>query len=193
MDMIEQPATANAAIDSLGLTITSEFIPFSLSRNAKSAPKLNDLSLNWKVTLHHHGRPILTTDYSVGCAHCPSYRHVGNYLRPNAVTVDVFDVIRSECETGRARSRPREDGIPGIVMAGGRIDPSPVDVIAALAGEAAAIDAPDFEAWASDLGYDPDSRKAESTYRACLETGLKLRAALGDDGFRRLREAFQDY
>jgi len=30
-----------------------------------------------------------------------------------------------------------------------------------------------FEAWASDLGYDPDSRKAEKVFKAC--EGIKLR------------------
>lgn len=179
-----QPETALAAIESLGLTMTAAFVPYSLSRNAKSAPKLTDLSLNWKVTIHHKGREVLTTDYTAGCAHCPSYKANGQYIRPNHVSVDVFETIRAECETGRNR-RMTPPGLP--------ITPNITDVFASLALDADAIDHPTFESWASDLGYDPDSRKAEATYRACLETGLKLRAALGDDGLRQLREAFQDY
>lgn len=44
-----------------------------------------------------------------------------------------------------------------------------------------------------ELGYDPDSRKAEAIYKACLEIALKLRNALGEDGLAKLREAAQDY
>jgi hypothetical protein len=55
------------------------------------------------------------------------------------------------------------------------------------------IDHPNFESWASEIGYDADSRKAESIYRACLEIALKLRSALGDRGLKELREACQDY
>jgi hypothetical protein len=36
-----------------------------------------------------------------------------------------------------------------------------------------------FEDWCSECGYDTDSRKAEETYKACVQNGLKLRKALG--------------
>lgn len=38
-----------------------------------------------------------------------------------------------------------------------------------------------FESWASDLGYDPDSRKALDTYLACQKNGIALRKLLGSD------------
>ena len=71
--------------------------------------------------------------------------------------------------------------------------PDSLDVLSCLVSESDAIDSPAFDDWASNFGYDTDSRKAESVYRACLETGLKLRAAVGDSGLTKLREAFQDY
>ena len=43
------------------------------------------------------------------------------------------------------------------------------------------------------LGYDPDSRKAEGIYRACLELALKLRNGLGEKLLAELREAVADY
>jgi len=58
---------------------------------------------------------------------------------------------------------------------------------------AGALNYPDFESWASEFGYDTDSRKAERTYRADVETGIKLRYALGEDGLRKLREAARDF
>lgn len=58
-----------------------------------------------------------------------------------------------------------------------------------------------FENWASEYGYDTDSRKAESIYQACLDIALKLRGdialklrgAIGDSGMVELQTAFQDY
>lgn len=50
-----------------------------------------------------------------------------------------------------------------------------------------------FEEWASNFGYETDSRKADSIYRACLEIALKLKAVIGNDGLEQLRLAFQDY
>ena len=41
------------------------------------------------------------------------------------------------------------------------------------------VNAKDFEDWASDLGYDTDSRKAEAIYRACTEIGLDVQRLLG--------------
>jgi hypothetical protein len=73
------------------------------------------------------------------------------------------------------------------------IVPDICDVVACLVSDASAIDCRSFEDWASDLGYDTDSRKAEATYRACLETGLALRASLGNAGFAKLQTACEGY
>ena len=56
-------------IEALGLTVESVFIPFSQSRNKNEKHK----SLNWRVTVKRNGRDVLTTDYSAGIIHCPSY------------------------------------------------------------------------------------------------------------------------
>lgn len=73
------------------------------------------------------------------------------------------------------------------------IMPDSLDVIYSLLRDGDAIDSPTYESWAEGNGYDTDSRKGESIYRACLEIGLKLRAALGEAGLEKLRTAFQDY
>lgn len=172
----EETATDRMArvIKHLGLTVTSEFVPLSQSRKAKEKSP----TLNWRVTLVRHGRDVLTTDYTAGCAHCPSYKQGARW------TLDYDATIRGECETGHAfKSYGR----------GAKIALDTLDVVYSLAMDSDALDHPAFETWASDLGYDTDSREAEKTYRACLETALKLRAALGDDGLQQLRNACQDY
>lgn len=45
-----------------------------------------------------------------------------------------------------------------------------------------------FEDWAAEYGYDPDSRKAEKTYREVERQAKELRHILGLDGYRTLLE-----
>ncbi len=176
-----------AACTSLGLTLRTEFVPFSLSRNAKNdrdgtAPSKR--SLNWRVTLERNGRDVLTTDYSAGIGHCPSYDQRARW------TLDYTALIVHETEKGtRARPSPALGG----VRAGAPIHPEAASVIASLVLDSSVLDAGGFEEWASEYGYDADSRAAEAIYRACLEHALKMRAAIGDAGLETLRTACEDY
>ena len=43
-----------------------------------------------------------------------------------------------------------------------------------------------FEEWAGDFGYDSDSRRAEATYNACVESAKKLKEFLGEQLFSEL-------
>jgi hypothetical protein len=170
-----------AVIAELGLSMTADFFPWSQSRRAGE----KEPSLSWKVTLFRTAptpgvgaKVILATDYSAGSGHCPSYKQLvpGEFLAGQQAIM-----IRRECETGRSQGR------------GKHILPEMADVLSCLISEADAIDHTDFESWADSLGYDSDSRKAEAVYQACLKTALALRNALGEDGLRKLRDAFQDY
>jgi hypothetical protein len=163
----------------LGLSMTSEFVPFSKSRNASEKMP----SLNWKVTLLVNGRPIITTDYMAGSGHCPSYKQ-------GKQTWEDRNAIKFECENGkRARLMRSTDHIIG----GEKINPKFADVLHSLVSDAGAIDHASFEDWASEYGYDTDSRKGEAIYRTCLEFGLKLRNALGEAGLATLRDAVSNY
>ena len=180
-----------ATVDRIGLTIRSEFVPFSQSRNKDADPKrnINKRSLNWRVTLvrtpiNSPSRDILTTDYSAGVGHCPSYKQNARW------TLDYAALIEHETETGRAATT--RAGL-GVKLKGPAITPNPLDVIASLVMDSSVLDESSFEDWASSLGYDTDSRAAESIYRACLDIALKLRNGLGEANLAALREAFQDY
>ena len=43
-----------------------------------------------------------------------------------------------------------------------------------------------FEEWSDNIGWDPDSRKGERTYKACRNLSEKLRQFIGADGWERL-------
>jgi hypothetical protein len=69
-------------------------------------------------------------------------------------------------------------------------EPKLSEVLDCLASDAASFDnAQSFEDWASDYGYDTDSRKAERTYLAVQKGAVKLRKFLGDSAYETLMTA----
>ena len=188
------PGDLQAIIDRLGLTIKSEFVPFSKSRNAKEKHK----TLNWRVTLcqqrqQENGFPItreiIAIDYSAGAAHCPAYKL---FVRQAGGRDSIMrdEMLTAECETGFA---VRMGEGTGMQFKGARIEPNALDVIHSLVMDSDVLDYSNYEEWAANTGYDPDSRKGEALYRQCLEIALKLRNGIGEAGLSELREAFQDY
>jgi hypothetical protein len=72
-------------------------------------------------------------------------------------------------------------------------DPTASGVLSCLVSDAAGVDnARSFEEWASDYGFDADSRKAERTFKACQEQARKLRAFLGTERYTEITSAEQD-
>lgn len=63
--------------------------------------------------------------------------------------------------------------------------PAAVDVLDCLQVDAGAASST-FEDWASDMGYDTDSRQAEGTYRACVVAARRLKHVFGQDGLEEL-------
>ncbi len=181
--------TPDEAMTALGLTVESVFVPWSQSRNKDKKDERGNpiMSLNWKVTIKRDGREITTTDYSAGVGHCPAYKaSIKDLGGQNCIMRD--DAIRGEVESGVPWTETRfgQKKRPSIM-------PGAKDVIASLVMDSSVLDESSFEDWASNLGYDTDSRKAESIYRACLDLALKLRNGLGEAGLARLRDAFRDY
>lgn len=164
-----------AFADAYGLTMTTEFVPWSQSRNkGEKYP-----SLNFRVTITRN-RQALTTDYSMGYGNCRAMKRLHNSSR-GGLCLDDYNMIKYECEHGRDghRARPVRPAIDAVLWS--------------LSMDSSVLDSPTYEDWAIAYAFDPDSRKGEAVYRACLEIALKLRAMLGDDGMRELAEAGQDY
>jgi hypothetical protein len=66
-------------------------------------------------------------------------------------------------------------------------EPEAAEILDCLASDAVSVEnSRGFEDWASDLGYDPDSRKAEKTYLACVKSSERLRKFLGGYEYRDL-------
>jgi len=58
--------------------------------------------------------------------------------------------------------------------------PDPVEILHCIAMDGRAVDQT-FEDWACEFGYDPDSRKAEKIYKACIDNGRKLALILSPE------------
>jgi len=168
-----------------GVSYDAVFVPQSQSRNKDETRP----SLNWRVTITKDN-VRLETDYMQGCAYLPHYSHA-------FAKFPVYEAaVREACETGKSRIVPAKSAYDaaqgGRAVPITRKIPAPefADVLYCLVADASVIDFPGFEEWAREYGYNPDSRKAEQAYRACLETTLKLRAIVDLD---EAREAFQGY
>ncbi len=187
----------NAAVEALGLTHSAKFVPVSQSRNAKEKFKpAKDAgpydygsewhpTLNWVITVAR-GNQALTLDYSQGIANLPGYSERSSKM------VMEHDAILVAVETGKwCRTHDKagfRNGVPVALPA-----PSLLDVLYCIIQDSSVLNYAGFEDWASDYGYDVDSRNGEKTYHACLEIGLKLQAMLGAAALASLRELFQDY
>lgn len=181
------------AIEALGLSVRAEFVPFSKSRNAAEERR----TLNWRVTLVFNNEnygparqgDILTTDYSAGIAHCPSYKQNTRNSAPFGRRATYGQAIEFETERGK-KAMP---GYAAPIRPGYDIEPDATDVIYSLVMDASVLDAGGFEDWATEYGYDTDSRAALATYQACLEIALQLRAGIGQTALEALQTAAQDY
>lgn len=172
-----------AVLNEHNLTVESVFIPFSQSRNAGE----KNPSLNWKVTLKQKGKNILTTDYSAGCAHAPSYKQ--SFKR----NIDNERMVYAECEYGgEAQHTQTMDYISVPNSKKGTLKPNEQDVIYSLLMDSDVLEYACFEDWADSFGYSVDSRAHEKIYNACLKNALQFRK-IGETAIAELREAYQDY
>jgi hypothetical protein len=187
-DYDEIHARFDALAEEAGLTVTAEFIPLSKSRTKDEKYP----TLNWKVSLLRKGTLLLTSDYSAGCSHCPAYH---NEKLKNSMGSWLHDrCVREECETGKCVLKPMPVGNGQYHFTHGKpILPETRDVISSLLMDGDVVQYGGFEDWASNYGYDTDSRKAEQTYRACLEIGLKIRAAIGNEMFEKMLEVAHEF
>lgn len=175
-------AKIQAAMQTLGLVVSAKFVPFSQSRNKGE----KNPSLNWIVTLARNGREILSTDYMAGSGHAPANKCQDKPAK--------HWMVAWECEHGGTAIGCRWGRDPEAYgTKPGSLKPDACDVIHSLVLDSEVLDYATFESWASDFGYDADSRKAEKIYQACLAIALPLRNGIGEAGLAMLREAGQDY
>lgn len=180
--MTQETLELDNYIESLGLSYNAVFIPQSQSRNKAE----KHLSLNWKITIGKRAQNVLTTDYMQGIAHIPNYHKIVGYGMRRTVAIEQFEKIASE-QGKYAKSLDSSFMLEKLPA------PKLKDVLHSLVMDSDVIDYASFEDWASNFGYDTDSREAERIYKACLDTALKLRNMIGSEAMEKLKVLFQDY
>ncbi len=169
------------------LGLKTVFIPHSQSRHKDD----KDLQLNWKITLLRNEKEIVTTDYSQGIGHAPSYKNPPR----NNVGIDKYTWVKMqqhESETGK-KALVTHIGTSQIRSNGDIQPPKIEDILYSLILDSDVLDYSSYGEWCSNFGYDEDSRKGEKIYHDCLAIALKMRAGLGDKLVTELRESFTDY
>lgn len=216
-------AKAAETLASLGLTIESAFVPYSQSRNAGGEwPSLNwrvTVKRNGRDVLatdysagvascpgHAAKKPpvhFVPHEYKSRNPKRATDPAQAEWIYRRANEREALEQYRkaiaaAEIESGYPMeidqfAKHMRDNVFKRKAKAAPILPDPVDVFYSLTMDSSVLDSAGFESWAEDCGYDTDSRKAESIYRACLDIALKLRGAIGESGFAALQETFQDY
>lgn len=181
--MTTQDEQVKAILAAANVTYAAEFVPHRLSRNAGKKPKC----LNWKISFSRPGVEALYTDFSQGLGYVPK---IGMGTSPgSSARVNRFQRTSEEhaAEHGEymlsSASEWRRRKLP---------PPSAASVLSCLILDAWAL-AYSFEGWASEFGYDADSREAEAVYHRCCDNGRALRRIFSRDVLAQLREVLQDY
>lgn len=103
-------------------------------------------------------------------------------------TAEDREATHWQCRFTRVVDRQRRTFVTPFTMGSAHTSP-PIagQVLHCLAMDCAGYEnARGFEDWASDYGYEEDSRKAETIYRTIGEQVKELRAFLGRDGYAEL-------
>ena len=141
----------------LGLTVEFKFVP----QRFDDRTKVTDMGLKWIVDVVKDGKMVVRSTYTQGAAHCESYPKTGR------MTVADYEAIQTECLQGPKSGQPKQ----------------PLDALWCIAQDCQGVsNHAGFEHWASQYGYDPDSRKAEGIYRECQNHWTTLRYYIGDAG-----------
>lgn len=170
----------SAALAALGVTMRAAFV------GQPADPKLLNSLLFWHVEVLYRGSIVLREPWRMGTAYVQVQRgdrwHSAHTCR---LTTDVYDAVKAAVERGVG-------GWP-LSVACRLVAPCAADVLASLSRDASVLDFPTFEAWASEYGYDPDSRSALATYNELLAQSLRYRSALPEETRAAIAALLQDY
>lgn len=170
-------------VQSVGLEIKSKFVPFSLSKHSEEENK----NLNWKVTLSS-GKKTMNLDFSKGVGHLPYPQTsfgVTNYQKRM-----INEAIDSAIETGIARKLTIVDKDVKFLLGNAQFpNPTLQEVLYSLCSNSDVRHYLTYEQWASDFGYDTDSRKGEKIYDSCRKVTADFMQLIGsEEKLEKLRE-----
>lgn len=173
-----------------------------LSLSVLSGPT-GQVDNNWPciayiVCLSLNGREIWRGDYRLGVGHAkpfPAYERATDSRRCD-FTANEENLCHAWARKPYAQFTDKQlwADTAAKLAKFQKVAPKLEDVTHSLLGDGSAyFDAQQFEDWAADLGYDPDSRKAEATFKACDEIGRAMSRAFTPEQLAGLREWASNY
>jgi hypothetical protein len=184
------------------MTTTEENIEQSLKEygfsleTSEASP--GDNRLDYGITLKFNGKSVLTTEYHLGLgfvkiAEVKSERF---WLRPGRLTNDEGCMFAAWKKKPYAdfKDKALQTAVAVKIANAKNLRPTLPDVVHSLLMDGTAFfDAATFEQWASDFGYDADSRKAEAIYKACDNIGRTLASKIDAETLAKARKLLEDY
>lgn len=166
---------------------------FALRIESGPAPGVDDdwPHIAYVVSLMLNGKVVLNTPYKMGVGHVKWPKTFEQI--PRGGDVPVFNTLRHN--PGAQLKNKLEHATAAALLARlQKVTPSLCDVMHSLITDGEAFfNAQSFEDWASDFGYDSDSRSAEAIYRACDSIGRKLAQGIPKGTLDKVREILADY
>jgi len=129
----------------------------------------------------------ITVDCVYGAAEPWPAEWIGKQCHPWTVTLSWFGPQGQRS----TEQQPRTLTVSFFQGSAHDREPTAADVLSGLLLDTTVENYDSFEAWAADLGYDPDSRRAVRTYQECQKLVPLVRLFLGNDDklIAELREA----
>lgn len=176
--LTEQQQAVADYLKEIGVSYTPVFIPQNASRNAGKKER----SINWQVTLSR-GDKVISTAYMHVVGHIPNYSQFRRHTLDRSTQEYEASMRGRYFLYSKSGFSPTSFPLP---------KPIECDIIYCLLSDMSGTDQP-FEEWASELGYDTDSRSAEEIYHACVKIGRDMRRLFKSAELAKLQELTQDY
>lgn len=174
MDSKEAREMATKILASAGITMDVKHVPTTFDPQSKEWQHIA-----WSITFTSP-RGTFTTSYKQGIGHLPFFNQPSNH-----VTLYKLEFINWALTTGKAVAWVK----PNYVKTDRPLTPPDAsDVVGSLILDASAADYATFEQWASDTGYNPDSRKDHAIWEAYRSIALDLNRVFGAGVVEALRE-----
>lgn len=175
-----------------GLTITSIFVPFSVSRNRNEKHK----SLNYLVSIKSKTY-TLTTDYTKGSGHIKIISKKNNCAHYSAINRDINILKNKACEIGNYPNEVLQGYSYQVERQNGKSLPFPIptidEVLYSLQCDSDVSNYSCFAEWADTYGYDSDSISAKNIYEACQNIASQFNKILTTKQREELSKLLQDY
>lgn len=131
----------------------------------------------YTVTLFHDSKKLLVTDYKLGIGHVEIRAVKFNFGTCGLLTTDEDSMARAWQRNPHAsfKDKQLQAEVAAKLARQQNVSPNLADVLHSLLLDGEAFfNGETFEEWASNFGYDTDSRKAEEIFKACDLIGRQL-------------------